>query len=268
MIDIQPIQPQNTLPELLGPSPMQIQHYLDNGLCEIENAQPPRAYIGISGAADCRRSQWFGAVRGMDPSRYPLPPHPPHKMRLFRDGHVYEEELLYRLTKAGLPVTDMQREVTWPHPELQDTVKGHMDGRIVVPTNHGPVWTVVECKRVGGTQSLKRSGSVVVAWPHMVWQLTGYMHCSQSPLGLLLISDKSDREMAVYEAWFQVQDGVCYDLASGQPAVHVAEIEERLIEVEMARRSDQPPARDYDPRGKDWQCRYCDNKEYCLELGR
>lgn len=120
---------------------------IDAELARLNNAQPSRAYLGMSSAGkECRRAVWFD-FRWCTPKQFDA-----EAVKRFEDGHMGEEMQAKRLRlvrNITLFTVDPNSGEQFGFEALGGHFRGHMDGAIVGLLQAPQTWHVWEHKQVG-----------------------------------------------------------------------------------------------------------------------
>jgi hypothetical protein len=247
--------------------PISLRARLDADLMGKEQGQEERNYLGLSSVGNCLRQQGYRLM----PETYAADPFSLSSLQTFHEGNITESDIIGRLVANGVKITSQQDGVNFfpsdaPGVHLgpkctvcgdeiptESLAHGHIDGVIHdVPTIDGPVCAVIDIKAISfaGKKIREAGGDIGAAWPQYYSQIQAYMHCIGLKMGVILLKERPGGDM--YEHWISYDRG------------HCLELEDRLLTVRRMLDGQLPP-REYDPHGKDWQCRYCSFSKQCKE---
>jgi hypothetical protein len=103
---------------------MEINAIRDSLLASLDEFED-RHYLGMSAISQCPRKLYMEMVNGK--SKPDLP-----SAQMFHEGYLHEADIIERLIKQGVPITNRQRELVAPFdPRLRGHVDGEVDGDLL-----------------------------------------------------------------------------------------------------------------------------------------
>jgi len=220
-----------------------VRNEIANERARIEN---PSGIDRMSSAGRCVRERW-AAARGL-----PLDPakgfsQNPKLLRVFRLGHIIEDEVIALLEEAGLHVHDQQLEVG----SIESGWLGHIDGLIDVPTPTGLTRTfLLEIKSANSRRfaELIEMDSYAAWNPNYAAQIQAYMMHLPVEEALVVVYNKDTSEI--------YHEQILFDLDQARAI-------EKQAQVVTAEGS-VPPKRPRDATSQYCKlCKWCDRNEWC-----
>lgn len=154
---------------------MELKHALESVFDNDED----RRYLGMSLISKCPLYLYRMMTDGREPPAL-------QSLRYYHEGHLHEADILERLKKAGLLITNMQRTLIAP---WDDRFRGHPDGEV-----EGDLLEIksVDCKRFA---SVVGRGAF---FDHMD-QCQMYMRYGGYERALIVYKNRDTGEVYVYE---------------------------------------------------------------------
>ena len=236
----------------IGAAPDPTLEAADKALEAVENAQPPRPYLGMSALGQpCERRLWYG-FRWVNRQ-----PFPAATLRLFRDGHRSEDlqaDDLRRVWGVTLITLDPETGRQISVVAGDGHIKGHLDGRVfgilqAPKTEH--VWehksvNDKKFKFLEDTKAKLGEKNALRVWnPVYYAQAVLYMHCTGLRRHYMTVSTPGVRRSTSVRT-----------NADPQHAEELLEKAERIVDAREA-----PPRISDDPDNP--ECRYCDFSDVC-----
>lgn len=222
--------------------------------------EPTRHYIGASGIGDECDAYHALSLRGFpgtDPDK-------PNVLRIFRDGHRIEEDVVSDMRKAGITVYDEDPQTfkQFNHSELGGHVQGNLDGIVdlsTIPRLGIQEWADLEIKSMNEKKWKEFKGKgIKISHPKYYAQMQFNMGLGYDRIvGDDWVPKRTKCMMVAYnkntsEYWVEIID---YDDFYFNMLVARAE---RALNERATRVSD---------KGIDgWPCRFCFKKEACWDM--
>ena len=170
----------------------------------------------------------------------------PRLLRIFRLGHIIEDEVVKLLGEAGFTVKDQQLEVG-----AGDDWLGHIDGLIDMGRGGVPDWCLLEIKSANAARfDLLRELDSYEAWnAGYAAQIQAYLyHLNGISDAIVIVYNKDTSELYVERIWFDI------DVA------RMLEKQSALVTAE----GNVPPPRPPDAKTQYGQfCKWCDYNATC-----
>jgi hypothetical protein len=209
--------------------------------------EPERTYIGASGIGDeCEAYQAFSlrGFPGTDPDK-------PNVLRIFRDGHRIEDEVVADLRKAGIEVLEVDPDTgkQFNYSAAGGHIQGNADGKVnlgSIPNLGLDVWAILEIKSMNEKKWKEFKGKGVrISHPKYYSQMQFLMGFDGELKHALLVAYNKNTS----EYWAQV--------------VEFDELHFALLLARAEAASNTRPERISNKGINGWPCRFCFKKDAC-----
>lgn len=216
----------------------------DQKISELKATIQPPFVDRMSASGRCYRERWF-SFRGLPMDERGGFASNPRLLRIFRLGHIIEDEVISLLSGAGFNIKGQQREVG-----VGDWL-GHIDGLIDMGRDGIPDWCLLEIKSANASRfELLRELDSYEAWNAGYGaQIQAYLHH---------LNGISDAIVVVYckDTSELFAERILYDL----DAARKLEKQNALVTAE----GNVPPNRPPDAKSQYGQfCKWCDFNQSC-----
>lgn len=232
-----------------------VNDFVDAAFFAKRAAEPARNYVGASAIGhDCLRAVQFSYAKvPIDDGRITG-----RSLRIFRIGHVFEDEVANWLCMGGfaLDVLDPETGHQFGFSLLDDAGQGHLDGILrsgPVPLGYPALW---ECKALNneGWQLVKKHG-LAIAKPLYAAQIA----INQAYLAL-------HEHPAIFTALNKNTEELHHELVPfDQPLAQ--EMSDRMAHVIRSTRDKQLLPRGFASQDN-FKCKFCDHHKTCWSLPR
>ena len=216
----------------------------DEKIKEQENIEHPRQVDRMSASGRCYRERWF-TFRGFEMDERGGFASNPKLLRIFRLGHVIEDEVVQLLEDTGFTVKDQQLELgsgQW---------LGHIDGLIDMSRDAVPDWCLLEIKSANAArfELLCELGSYAAWNAGYADQIQAYLHhLNGISDAIIVVYNKNTSELYT--------ERILYDIDAAQ----LLEKNNALVIAE----GNVPPQRPPEAKTQYGQfCKWCDFQQTC-----